>query len=111
VPVNRFNAVFAWIREFARIQGDLESVAEIEYQLDLTHKSELFAEYKIDCKKDFVEDVGRTPFYETLNEQCSNITIRELKNVTGKCTICALFSELRRKSDSLAARAELTATF
>lgn len=101
----------SWIREYARVHADQEPDADNEWQLDNTHKSEILVEYKADCDKSFVESVSRSTFYEVWTEQCSNIKIREFKNVTGKCQVCAMFSEMRRKSNSLNARAELTATY
>jgi hypothetical protein len=100
----------AWIREYATLNGDLMPDTDGQWHLDPEHKTEIWSRYKFDCTHVMKEKpISVKDFYTVWAEQCSKVKVREFKNVTGKCSICANFSEMRKKSKSLNARSELTA--
>jgi hypothetical protein len=100
----------AWIRRYATFYGDLMPDADNEWHIDPIDKVELWREYCSEVKKELKEDpLSLSEFYRTWRVFCFNIKVREFKNVTGKCAVCAHFSDLRKKALTVEARAEVVA--
>ena len=104
------NAAAAWIRRYAQLHGDLMPDGDNEWHLDPVDTMELYREYAAEVVRDMKEiPLKKSEFFKTWQTFCSNITIRQFKNVTGKCATCANFSEMRKQSISVEARSEIVA--
>jgi hypothetical protein len=104
------NTAAAWIRRYASLHGDLMPDGDNEWHLDPVDLKVLHDEYVEEVKNELKETpLGLVYFYQVWESFCSNVKVREFKNVTGKCATCANFSEMRKKSNSVEARAEIVA--
>ena len=104
------NTAAAWIRRYASTHGDLMPDGDNEWHLDPIDLKVLYDEYVEEVKNELKEvPLSLVGFYNVWENFCSNVKVREFKNVTGKCAACANFSEMRKKSNSVEARAEIVA--
>lgn len=98
---------FAWMKDYFDAVGDKQPNAN-EIHLEPTDIKSIWSEYRL-----VIGDVGQPTLsygsFLNLWDICfSHVKLREYKAVTGKCKICALLSEARRKVLGLAGRRFIT---
>jgi hypothetical protein len=98
----------AWLEDFFRSSGDFIPNRGGEIHIEKTEKVTIHEQYEADLQFSGVSIVSYTTFLHVWDNHFPHCKIRAFKAVSGKCTFCALLTDLRKNSQNRQFRQSIT---
>ena len=103
----------AWMNYYFKLMADnVPNIAE-ELHLEPVKKAAIYEEYCFDCSSysDVMVPIALALFLAIWRSVFAYVKVRKFKQCCGKCNLCALLSELRRKFTDARGREEVSRLF
>jgi hypothetical protein len=102
-----YGLCFSWLQDFFRTSGDfIPNRAEIH--IEKTEKSVIHEQYEADLQCSGNPTLSYTTFLRLWDTHFAHCKIRAFKAVSGKCSFCALLTDLRKNSQNRQFRQSIT---
>jgi hypothetical protein len=100
---------YTWLSWYIRMVGDKVPNRKNQIHLEYRTKYEIWEEYRDQSKYILCsEPISYSEFVGLWERSFSHVKIRKYKAVEGKCSTCAVLTQLRSKAKTEAERAEIT---
>lgn len=99
----------AWLSKYVELVGDPQPNRKNEIHLEYRPKLEIYEEYVSECEEIMCsEPISYDKFIKMWKLSFRHVKIRKYKAVEGKCSTCAILTQLRSSARNAAERAEIT---